>query len=109
MALRIALFFLFFGFTLPASAQVRVSGVVTTFSMVGYEELNLPIKRIQQEELRVFRLSEKPSLMNEVSVSVGRLVEKSFGIRNNRALIHLLDGSTKRDDIFEIAQFSRSQ
>lgn len=92
-----------FSIVIPASLE----NDTLTLSMVGYEELYLPLKLIQQEELRVFHLTVQPSVMNEVSVSTGRIEEKSFGIKNNRLLIHLLDGSTNQDDIFEIAQLTK--
>ena len=79
-----------------------------TFSMVGYEELSLPIKRIHQEKLQVFRLIQKTTMMNTVSISTGKLVERSFGIKKSRTLIHLLDGSMNQNDIFEIAQLIKS-
>jgi len=75
-----------------------------TFSMVGYTELNLPIKRITVTNQKTFLLKVKSTELTTVTVSAKKLVEKKFGIKNSRALIHFGDGSTNQNDIFEIAQ-----
>lgn len=75
-----------------------------TFSMVGYSELNVPIKNIVANSQNKFQLKVKTTLLNTVIVKGGKLTEKKFGIKNNRAVIHFTDGSTNQNDIFEIAQ-----
>lgn len=75
-----------------------------TFSMVGYEKLNLPIKNITVANQKIFQLKEKTTVLNSVTITARKLVERDFGIKNNRAVIHFTDGSTNQNDIFEIAQ-----
>lgn len=75
-----------------------------TFSMVGYSELNLPIKNIDATRQKTFLLKIKTTELNSVVVTARRLSEQIFGIKNNGAMLHFTDGSTNQNDIFEIAQ-----
>jgi predicted alpha/beta superfamily hydrolase len=75
-----------------------------TFSMVGYNGLNIPIKKILSDNQKSFQLKSRITELNTVQVSAKKLVEKKFGIKKEGALIHFLDGSTNQNDIFEIAQ-----
>lgn len=78
-----------------------------TFSMVGYSELNLPIKNIVASNQTTFQLKIKTTALKLVAVTANRLVEQPFGIKNNVSLIHFLDGSNNQNDIFEIAQLTK--
>jgi len=75
-----------------------------TFSMVGYSELNLPIKNIIATNQKTIQLKIKTTALKEVVVTESKLVEQKFGIKNNAVVIHFTDGSTNQNDIFEIAQ-----
>jgi predicted alpha/beta superfamily hydrolase len=73
-----------------------------TFSMVGYHELNIPIKNMVTG--KTIQLKAKLAQLNSVTITSAKLTEKGFGIKNNKSLIHFTDGSTNQNDIFEIAQ-----
>jgi predicted alpha/beta superfamily hydrolase len=75
-----------------------------TFSMVGYSELNLPIKNIVTFNQKKFQLKIKTTALKSVEVRARKLVEQKFGIKNNGTLLHFTDGSINQNDIFEIAQ-----
>jgi predicted alpha/beta superfamily hydrolase len=75
-----------------------------TFSMVGYDELNLPVKIINESEHKTFRLQKRKVDLKSVTVSVAKLHEKTFGLKENKTGFHITDGSTNHDDIFEIGQ-----
>jgi len=75
-----------------------------TFSMVGYSELNLPIKNIIATNRKEFQLKIKTTPLKPVVVTESKLVEQKFGIKKTGGLIHITDGSTNQNDIFEIAQ-----
>lgn len=75
-----------------------------TLSMVGYSELNLPIKIIVTTNQKTYQLKAKTTTLKSVVVTANKLVEQKFGIKNNGAIIHFTDGSTNQNDIFEIAQ-----
>ncbi len=75
-----------------------------TFSMVGYLELNLPIKNIVATSQKTFQLKIKTTALKSVVVTANKLVEQKFGIKKNGGVIHITDGSTNQNDIFEIAQ-----
>ncbi len=74
-----------------------------TFSMVGYSDTSIAIKTIQTTGKKVFALQVKTTQLQKVTV-FSKLVEKKYGIKNHKALIHFTDGSTNQNDIFEIAQ-----
>ena len=78
-----------------------------TFSMVGYFEMNADIKNIIITNQKSFPLAIKATELSTVTVTARTLVEKKFGIKNEKALIHFTDGSTNQNDIFEIAQLIR--
>jgi predicted alpha/beta superfamily hydrolase len=75
-----------------------------TLSMVGYSELNIPIKSILTTHQKTFQLMEKISSLNTVVVTASKLVERKFGIKKTGTITHFTDGSTHQNDIFEIAQ-----
>lgn len=75
-----------------------------TFSIVGYSELNIPIKKIVSSNQRTFQLGIKIKALNQVVVSARKLEEQKFGIKKTAAVLHFTDGSTNQNDIFEIAQ-----
>ncbi|MEP7128555.1 MAG: alpha/beta hydrolase-fold protein [Chitinophagales bacterium] len=75
-----------------------------TFSLVGYDDLRMPVKEIISSQQKYFPLRIKTITLNNITISANRLVEKNFGIEKNNALIHFTDGSTNQKDIFEIAQ-----
>lgn len=89
-------------FTLIIPSQ-HISDTLT-FSIVGYTEYSIPIKSINQSS---FYLSPKRTELSTVTVRAKALVEKKFGIKNEKALIHFTDGSTNQNDIFEITQLIR--
>jgi len=73
-----------------------------TFSMVGYTELNLPIKNIIEANPKIFQLKTKTTALQPVVITANKLVEQKFGIKKNGGLIHITDGSTNQNDIFGI-------
>jgi predicted alpha/beta superfamily hydrolase len=75
-----------------------------TFSIVGYSQINVPLKDIIVADQKVFHLTQMPTELSTVTITAKALVEKKFGIKSDNALIHFTDGSINQDDIFEIAQ-----
>jgi predicted alpha/beta superfamily hydrolase len=92
-------------FTIPIPAE-NLNDTLT-FSIVGYSELNFPIKTILSNNQQYFSLSPKATELRTVTITAKALVEKKFGIKNEKALVHFTDGSTSHSDIFEIAQLVR--
>ncbi|HTI92847.1 MAG TPA: alpha/beta hydrolase-fold protein, partial [Puia sp.] len=74
-----------------------------TFSMVGYNEFNLPLRNIISTDPQTIKLEARHLALEPARVTV-KLVEKKIGLVKNHALIHFVDGSTNKNDIFEIAQ-----
>jgi predicted alpha/beta superfamily hydrolase len=72
-----------------------------TFSTVGYEALDLPLKMITGQ--KVILLKQKVAQLEPVLVTTHKLVEQKVGIKGN-SNIHFVDASTNQDDVFEIAQ-----
>ena len=75
-----------------------------TFSMVGYTELNIPVKKILSSNQKTFILHQVSNLLSTVTVYSKKRIEKKIGITNSHALMHFIDGSINQNDIFEIAQ-----
>jgi len=75
-----------------------------TFSMVGYSDLNIPIQIILHDQLTEFTLQSKAAQLPVVAITAGKLTEKIFGISKSATVLHITDGSTNQQDIFEIAQ-----
>ena len=75
-----------------------------TFSMVGYEKWSLPLQDSSRVHQQTFKLKQRTTGLKPVTITTSKLVERSFGIRNSKALLHFTDGSTQQRDIFEIAQ-----
>ena len=74
-----------------------------TFSMVGYNEFTLPLRNIISPDPQTIQLKARHLTLEPARVTV-KLVEKKIGLVKNHALIHFVDGSTNKNDIFEIAQ-----
>ncbi|HMG91368.1 MAG TPA: alpha/beta hydrolase-fold protein, partial [Chryseolinea sp.] len=77
-----------------------------TFSLVGYHELNIPLREIDPSQSITIRLIEKITTLDEVVISEQKLVQRKYGIKT-RGLIHFTDGIFKADDSFEIGQVIR--
>jgi len=77
-----------------------------TFSLVGYEELNVPVKSIDPMQ-KIYALKMKPVRLKEIAVATKRLTEKKYGLYKYHPLLHFTDGSTNQNDIFEIAELMR--
>ena len=77
----------------------------STFSMVGYYDFKLALKDFHAKENKTIPLHEKSTVLNEVTVTAEKLVEKRFGIKRRNTLIHFTDGMFQEsNDIFEIGQ-----
>ena len=77
-----------------------------TFSLVGFHELDVAIKRINAHKKLTIRLIEKVTALDEVVIKGEKLVEKKYGIKT-RGLIHFTDGIFRNNDSFEIGQVVR--
>lgn len=77
-----------------------------TFSMVGYHEMNVPLRHFNLKKKHTIRLIQKIIELHEVEVSAEKLTEKKFGIKK-RGLVHFTDGIFKSNDSFEIGQVIR--
>jgi len=75
-----------------------------TFSLVGYDEVSLPIPQLTSKEKLIVQLNQKQTILNEVLIKSEKLVEKKYGIKTTGALLHFTDGIFKKDDSFEIGQ-----
>lgn len=75
-----------------------------TLSMVGYSELHIPIQNIAITHQNIFQMNSKAIEIKPVVVLGRKLVEQDFGIKKNISLLHFLDASINKNDIFEIAQ-----
>jgi len=80
------------------------SGDTLTFSLVGYQELNIPVSKITFENILHIQLNEKSIELAEVRISAEKLVEKKYGIKKRSPLVHFTDGMFPKNDIFEIGQ-----
>jgi len=74
-----------------------------TFSMLGYRELNVPVRQIISGNNKSYFLSQKLIVLKSPEIIVSKYKECSYGLKKNPA-IHFTDGSVNHDDIFEIAQ-----
>jgi predicted alpha/beta superfamily hydrolase len=74
-----------------------------TFSIVGYYEVNLPIKGWASDERATIRLKEKSTQLKELVITGEKPVQKKYGIKRKGA-IHFTDGIFKKEDSFEIGQ-----
>jgi predicted alpha/beta superfamily hydrolase len=84
----------------------EVADDTVTFSLVGFHELNVAIKRIDPHAKQTIRLIEKITALDELVIKGEKLVEKKYGIKN-RGLIHFTDGIFRNNDSFEIGQVVR--
>ncbi len=78
-----------------------------TFSLVGYEERRLPLAELENGVQQHIQLVPKNVLLDEVTVSAHRPLERRFGIKRRNLLIHFSDGMFNSDDSFEIGQLIR--
>lgn len=74
------------------------------FSLVGYTEVYLPIASLIQHKQNNIKLAVKPIKLIPAIISSQRLTEQKFGIYSTGGMVHITDGSTNQEDIFEIAQ-----
>jgi len=81
----------------------QFSNDTLTFSMIGYEELSMPVGTISDTQ-KVFLLEPKDIKLREVSISGKKPLEKFYGLKHYKPLLHFMDGSTNQNDAFEIAQ-----
>lgn len=79
------------------------AGDTLTFSMVGYEEINIRIADINTRQ-KEFVLKPANVRLSEFTVSAKRLVEKKYGLYKYHPILHFLDASVDQSDIFEIGQ-----
>ncbi|GAB3263985.1 hypothetical protein GCM10027347_30810 [Larkinella harenae] len=75
-----------------------------TFSLVGFFENRIPIKRLLASPASTIKLSERIATLDEVKITAKKPVEKKFGIRKRNLLLHFTDGMFSQKDIFEIGQ-----
>lgn len=75
-----------------------------SFSMIGYEELNLPISFFVANPIQTISLIPHSIELPNVIISAQKLIEKKIGIVKHNPVVHFTDGSINQNDIFEIAQ-----
>jgi predicted alpha/beta superfamily hydrolase len=80
-----------------------------TFSLVGYDGVQVPIPLLRSAERSTIRLPQKTFELSAVHVTAEKRVEKKFGIRRRNRLLHFTDGMflNANHDSFEIAQLIR--
>ena len=76
-----------------------------SFSMIGYHELQLPIRQLAGRKNIALRPMQVG--LHAVVVSGKKLVERKYGLKNN-PLMHFWDASINQNDIFEIAQLIKT-
>lgn len=89
-----------FSLTIPA----QLVQDTLTFSMVGYEDLQLPVHDIKASAHSLFGLRQKVTELGTAVITAGKMTERRIGITESRPLIRLIDASINQQDIFEIAQ-----
>jgi predicted alpha/beta superfamily hydrolase len=75
-----------------------------TFSLIGYNELSIPIQQIIAAKPQVFPLKIKAIHLNQVDITVSKLKENKYGIKKTDPKLHFVDASINQNDISEIAQ-----
>ena len=75
-----------------------------TFSIVGYNELSIPIGQIIASKKETFPLKVKAIQLKQVDITAKKLKENKYGIKKINPKIHFVDASINHNDIFEIAQ-----
>jgi predicted alpha/beta superfamily hydrolase len=74
------------------------------FALIGYENHKMAVSQLISSEMNMIILKSSPVFLNEVPVTVKKLVERKFGITKYNPVLHFMDGSVQQNDIFEIAQ-----
>ena len=75
-----------------------------SFSIVGYEQLDLPIGKLSNNKSLDISLKEKAVDLKELKILANRPIEKKYGIRKRGGPVHFTDGMFSQEDIFEIGQ-----
>ena len=75
-----------------------------TFSLVGFQKLELRIDTLDPKISQPIKLAEKTTELNEVVISAEKLVERKYGVKRRNLLIHFSDGMFQGSDVFEIGQ-----
>ncbi len=75
-----------------------------TFSIIGYEELSIPIRQIIASKKEIFPLKVKSIQLEQVDITSKSLKENKYGIKKTNPTLHFIDASINQNDIFEIAQ-----
>lgn len=75
-----------------------------TFSLIGYNELKVPVNELDPKNEASIQLVEKVTGLNEVLVRGQKLVERKYGIKKTGLILRFADGMFKEGDSFEIGQ-----
>ncbi len=75
-----------------------------SFSLVGYQRLDVPVSQLTRGETLQIELNEKSIELGEVRVVGSKPVAKKYGIRRHGGLLRFTDGMFSQEDIFEIGQ-----
>jgi len=75
-----------------------------TFSIVGYNELSLPVRHIIASKKEVFPVKVKAIPLNQVDITARKLKETKYGVTKTSPKLRIVDASINQNDIFEIAQ-----
>jgi len=75
-----------------------------SFSMVGYQQLDLPIGKLSNNKSLDIRLKQKAVDLKELKILAKRPIEKKYGIKKRGGPLHFTDGMFSQEDIFEIGQ-----
>jgi predicted alpha/beta superfamily hydrolase len=75
-----------------------------SFSLVGFQQLDLPVKMLSDKKSVNIKLRERTVELNELTIRENRPIEKKFGIKKRGGPIHFTDGMFSQEDIFEIGQ-----
>lgn len=89
-------------FKITISDDIRQDTI--TFSVVGFQELTLPISTILSEKQTEFFLEEKATSLQEVVISSKALKIKKFGTTSRNPLISGNAQSSNSNDISELAK-----
>lgn len=76
-----------------------------TFSYVGFEELNIPIRSIFNSPIHVFVLQPKTNQLTGVIVSGKPLKQKTIGTKSHNPFLSGTAESKDKSDIIEFAKF----
>lgn len=76
-----------------------------SFTCIGFNDLNLPIKLIYSNSIKDFQLSNKPTELKEVVVTGKKGKEVTVGIKSRSPMLSSPPVSFNKRDILEFAQF----